>query len=120
MHTINAFSLPKETSVQAKHHTAMPIKVSPKLAQAKQSAAHNKNAPVGKQSAGNSANVKNFITGFKGMADSATICPYFGGCQPPDMALATSPTMELQGVNTSFAIYSPTGKLLHGPVNAQV
>jgi hypothetical protein len=53
------------------------------------------------------------------MANSPTICPYFGGCQPPDMALATSPKYVLQGVNTSFALYSTSGKLLAGPVNAQ-
>jgi len=57
--------------------------------------------------------------GFNGMANSPTICPYFGGCQPPDMALATSPKFVLQGVNTSFALYSTSGKLLAGPVNAQ-
>ncbi|MGH2479849.1 MAG: hypothetical protein ACRDHW_09360, partial [Ktedonobacteraceae bacterium] len=55
---------------------------------------------------------------FQGMADSATICPFFGGCQPPDMALATSPTMVLQGVNTSYAFFTPAGKLVQGPFNA--
>jgi hypothetical protein len=35
------------------------------------------------------------------------------------MALATSPKYVLQGVNTSFALYSTSGKLLAGPVNAQ-
>jgi len=57
--------------------------------------------------------------GFNGMSDSATICPYFGGCQPPDMALAASPNYVLQGVNTSFALYSTSGKLFAGPFNAQ-
>lgn len=59
-------------------------------------------------------------TGFDGMADSGKICPYFGtGCQPPDMALATSNNFVFQGVNTSFAIYTPGGRLVHGPVTAQ-
>ncbi len=55
--------------------------------------------------------------GFNGMADSATICPYFGGCQPPDMALATSPQFVLQGVNTSYAVYDTQGHLVVGPID---
>jgi hypothetical protein len=51
------------------------------------------------------------------MADSATICPYFGGCQPPDMALATSPQFVLQGVNTSYAVYDTQGHLVVGPID---
>jgi hypothetical protein len=51
---------------------------------------------------------------FDGMADSILICPYYGGCQPPDMALASSTNWTLQGVNTSFAVYSPTGVLQLG------
>ena len=58
------------------------------------------------------------LTGFDGMADSTTICPPFG-CQPPDMALATSSKYVLQGVNTSYALYSTKGDLVAGPVNAQ-
>lgn len=50
---------------------------------------------------------------FKGMADSATICAPFG-CQPPDQALAASPSWVFQGVNSSFAVYSTTGKLQSG------
>ncbi len=46
---------------------------------------------------------------FQGMADSPSVCPYFGGCEPPDQALAASPSWVLQGVNTSFAVYSPAG-----------
>jgi len=57
---------------------------------------------------------------FNGMADSPTICPYFGsGCQPPDMALAVSPTRVFQGVNTSFSLYTKEGGIIAGPVNAQ-
>ena len=57
---------------------------------------------------------------FKGMANSPTICPYFHGCQPPDMAIAASTTWVLQAVNTSIAVYSPTGVLQAGfPKNAQ-
>lgn len=51
---------------------------------------------------------------FLGMADSASICPYFGGCQPPDGAIAASKALELEGVNTSFAVYNKTGTLQAG------
>src|ERR1700730_11612095 len=54
------------------------------------------------------------LTRFAGMADSASTCPYFGGCQPPDMAIAASSNFVVQGVNTSIAVYSPTGTLLPG------
>jgi hypothetical protein len=80
-------------------------------------------------SSGNAPHMQNATTGvntpktsarFQGMADSASICPYFGGCQPPDQALAASPNWVLQGVNTSFAVYSPTGTLQTGwPKNSQ-
>src|SRR2546423_319264 len=54
-------------------------------------------------------------------ADSATICPYFGGCEPPDMALAASPSWVLQGVNTSIAVYNTSGALQPGwPKNSQL
>jgi hypothetical protein len=58
-------------------------------------------------------------TGFAGMADSARICPYFHGCQPPDMALASSPSLILQGVNTSWQLYSPSGRRVTPPIGAQ-
>jgi hypothetical protein len=57
--------------------------------------------------------------GFDGMADSPTICPYFGGCQPPDMALGVSPTYVFQGVNTSWALYTRSGSIVAGPINSQ-
>lgn len=53
-------------------------------------------------------------TAFNGMADSASICPYYSGCQPPDIALAASSGWELQGVNTSFAVFDPNGNLAPG------
>jgi len=57
-----------------------------------------------------------------GMANSGTICPYFGaaGCQPSDMALAAGAGFVLQGVNTSFAVYNQSGTLQAGwPKTAQ-
>lgn len=58
---------------------------------------------------------------FDGMADSGSICQYFGGCQPPDMAVAASSSFEVQAVNTSVAVYDSTGALQPGwPKNSQV
>lgn len=57
---------------------------------------------------------------FPGLADSGSICPYSAGCVPPDMVLDVSPTWVLQGVNTSFAVYTPSGTLQAGwPKTAQ-
>lgn len=50
---------------------------------------------------------------FPGMQSSAAICPPVG-CNPPDMGLAASPGWVFQGVNTSFAVYSPQGVLQPG------
>lgn len=56
---------------------------------------------------------------FDGMADSAIVCPYYGSCQPPDMAVASSSSWTLQGVNTAFSVYSPSGlEQLGWPKNA--
>ena len=119
-HSLNLFSLPKESASRASaNHGQMPVRTSPKLAAAKKAAAHNANAPKAQALASTDTGVSTNAgrIGFNGMADSATICPYFGGCQPPDMALATSPTFVLQGVNTSYAIYDTTGHILVGPIN---
>lgn len=53
---------------------------------------------------------------FNGMADSGTICKFFGtGCQPSDMAMAASSSNVVQAVNTSIAVYSPnSGSLRSG------
>jgi hypothetical protein len=77
-----------------------------------------KNVPAASPS-GSSAAPNVALPAFNGMADSASICPYFGGCQPPDMALAVSSQYVFQGVNTAYALYSTSGTLLAGPINAQ-
>jgi len=125
--TVNVFKLPKETasSAAAKSsatHPFIPVRTSPHLAAAKAAAAHETNAPKARAltSPPTGAGSNSSSVGFNGMADSATICPYFGGCQPPDMALATSPQFVLQGVNTSYAVYNTSGKLVLGPINDQV
>jgi hypothetical protein len=54
------------------------------------------------------------------MSDSTSICPYLGGCQPPDGTIAASPSYVVEGVNTSFAVYQTNGVLVAGwPKNAQ-
>ena len=115
-HTVNVHSLPVVTNKPAVNHKQSLFFSGSKYAAAKKTATSNKNAPGGKSATVDSAS-KSGIFGFNGMADSATICPYFGGCQPPDMDLATSPQFVLQGVNTSYAIYDTTGHLVVGPIN---
>jgi hypothetical protein len=57
---------------------------------------------------------------FAGMADSASTCPYFGGCEPPDMAVASNGSFVVQAVNTSIAVYNTSGVLQSGfPKNSQ-
>ncbi len=51
---------------------------------------------------------------FKAMADSASTCPYFGGCEPPDMAVASNGTWVVEAVNTSIAVYNTSGVLQAG------
>jgi hypothetical protein len=115
-HSANLFSLPKEplSAALTKSPRQLPVRM---IHSNKSGAASNKNAPVNKSPLKATSLSTSGGTGFKGMADSATICPYFGGCQPPDMALATSPTLVLQGVNTSYAFYNTSGKLVAGPIN---
>jgi hypothetical protein len=51
---------------------------------------------------------------FSGMQDG-TVCQYFGGsCAPPDGAIAASKFYVVEALNTSIAVYSPTGVLHAG------
>ncbi|HEV7127822.1 MAG TPA: hypothetical protein VGN32_10315 [Ktedonobacterales bacterium] len=124
-HTANISALPTATASQLavgrRQLPAMTGRSASAFAAAKANATHNKNAPNVRPTATPvaSAPASSATGGFQGMADSATICPYFGGCQPPDMALATSPHFVLQGVNTSYAVYTTSGTLVHGPINDQ-
>jgi hypothetical protein len=77
-----------------------------------------KNVPAASPLGSTLAAPNTTFAAFNGMADSPTICPP-SGCQPPDMALAASSKYVLQGVNTAFALYSTSGTLLAGPINAQ-
>jgi len=66
------------------------------------------------------ANTPGATKNFQGQSNSAATCPYFGGCAPPDQGLAASKNYVVQLVNTSIAIYTPTGALFTGfPKNLQ-
>jgi hypothetical protein len=74
-------------------------------------------SPVRASSAGTPALTASFI----GQQGSNTTCSYFvTGCNPPDMALAASPSYVLQGVNTQWEVLTPSGRVVSGwPVSAQ-
>src|SRR5579859_631601 len=128
-HVVDMQQVPAETPAQANRgSTMLPLLTgvsSAVYAQRKAAAAHNQLAPTGNSQSYAAPTTQSTMTpittkSFQGMADSASICPYFGGCQPPDQALATSRSYVVQGVNTSFAVYSTAGTLQAGwPKNAQ-
>ncbi len=81
-------------------------------------AATSARAPIGQPSGAGTLAQSN--PSFLGMSDSTAVCPYSGGCQPPDGAIAASPTFVVEGVNTSFAVYQTSGALVAGwPKSAQ-
>jgi hypothetical protein len=129
MHTIDMQKVAAETSAPASHRSAaLPLLTgvsSVVYSQRKADAAHNQTAPVSSSRSYAAPTTQSALTptrtkAFQGMADSASTCPYFGGCEPPDQALATSKYYVLQGVNTSFAVYNTSGTLQAGwPKNSQ-
>jgi hypothetical protein len=130
---VNMQNVPKETAAQAAANTqrrAMPLGtgVSPQVyAQRKAAAAHSNAVKPGTapmkapaKSSSTATQTPGAISQFAGMSDSAATCPFFGGCQPPDQALAVSFSQVVQGVNTSFAVYNLKGTLQPGwPKTAQ-
>jgi hypothetical protein len=113
--------VPKATPGNAQYDQQMPVLTGASAAQyskEKAAAAHNTSTsfmtnafPAG--SAG--ANIPVAQKNFDGLANSNSICPYYkNGCQPPDMALASSSQWVLEGVNMSFGVYDPLGNLLSG------
>ncbi|MFZ0129047.1 MAG: hypothetical protein WB808_13995 [Candidatus Dormiibacterota bacterium] len=117
--TRNIFNLPTVKAGAALRAAPRTLAVRGSLA-SKSRARTGLRAPVATQLlAGASSAGAGTISGvkFQGMADSASICPYFGGCQPPDMALAASPKYVLQGVNTSYEIFKTNGTPWIGPIN---
>lgn len=127
MHVVDMQTVPAETAGSPGH---LPIKSLPVpasnptvYAKLKAEAAHNKNAPRALPVQANPKAISTDTPGatkhFQGMADSTSICAPFG-CQPPDQALAASTKWVLQGVNSSFAVYSPGGALQTGwPKNSR-
>src|SRR5437588_3349431 len=130
MHTVDTRNVPADTAHSSNHvNRIVPwtMGVSPAVyAQRKAAAAHNNNAPVNTHpfpaSATGSASPSTppLISKFRGMSDSPSICPIWGMCPHPDMALAASPNWVFQGVNESWAVYNTNGKLQQGwPINYQ-
>lgn len=121
MHVVDMHNVPAETPGSASQHpVVLPLLTGMSqavYAQRKATAAHAQNAPVGNYPyatpSGGSVYTPSATKKFQGMADSTSICPPFG-CQPPDQALAASGSWVLQGVNTSFAVYSTGGTLQTG------
>jgi hypothetical protein len=122
-YSVNMHNLPAEPSSSIAH----PARLMPLLHMPNKSgAAQNKNAPhfqgFPALGSGPIPTTPPTTAKFKGMADSGTICGYFGtGCQPPDMALGASPQWVFQGVNTSWAVYDTHGAIQSGwPKNSQM
>ncbi|MGH2517918.1 MAG: hypothetical protein ACRDHP_19910, partial [Ktedonobacterales bacterium] len=123
--------VPQETQANLnKGSGAMPI-LTPKGATAYQKAQQMKSNAAAPHNAGiatiksstASANLPSTFNKFQGQSNSGTVCSYFGsgGCQPPDMGLAASPTgLALQSVNTSLSLYNLAGAVQAGwPKSAQ-
>lgn len=126
MHTVNMQNVLAEAPGSANNRQrVLPLLtgVSPTMyAQRKAAAAQNKNAPIDTfaiSTAISAVYTPTTTVKFKGMSDSSSICPP-SGCEPPDQALAASPSWVFQGVNNSFAIYSTSGARQTGwPKTAQ-
>jgi hypothetical protein len=128
-HVVNMHNVPAATAKQLhQKQRLLPFLYpggSAKYATLKAGAAHNRGAPVVAHPLPTTSNVTpntpTATKNFSGMADSGVICSYFGsGCQPPDMALATSNQWVLQHVNTSVAVYDTSGNIQPGwPKNSQ-
>lgn len=125
---VNMQNVPKATArqISGKAHS-LPFKTTANFAQKKAAVAHSTsvvtqgaNLSTAPTSKATGPRTPGLITSFQGMSDSAATCPYFGGCAPPDQALAVSFSWVLQGVNTSIAVYNLSGALQPGwPKNSQ-
>jgi hypothetical protein len=114
-------------SAAASPEESRTVRLSPKLARGSASAkavANNQSAGVtsdntNADSAGDGGTPSPSAS-FIGQQGSATTCSYFAqGCNPPDMALAASPSAVLQGVNTQWEVLDTSGHVQPGwPVSA--
>src|SRR5258708_13708258 len=90
MHTVNMQHVPAGTAT-ALHSQVRTLPFLTGVSQAvyaqrKAAAAHSTHAPVDTHAISD-VNTPTTTAKFNGMADSASIFPYFGGCQPPHQAL---------------------------------
>ena len=117
---IDVSSLPQVAQGESTGTPAMLKDLSPLGEQALEQAKQNASAlaPTANQVASASPATPGGATfGWEGMANSGTICSYFGpgGCQPPDHGVASDGTNVVQTVNTSLAVYdAKTGALKAG------
>src|SRR5579859_1007216 len=128
VHTVNMSKVPQETPAQTKAAVrAMPL-LTPAGTKAYQQWQHSNRASAAPSNAGVAPStivpLPDFpvvYNQFQGQSNSAATCPYFGGCQPPDMGLAANAAgLALQSVNESLALYDVHGNLQPGwPKNAQ-
>lgn len=120
IHSANMRTISKTTINLSGNHSAVNDEstgVNPSIyLQRKSAAAHNRRLPQIAHPYSNSANAQftpNPKTKFRGISDSPQTCS-LGACQPSDMALATSASWIMQGVNDAFAVYSTAGTLQTG------
>jgi len=120
-HVVNMSNVPAATAKRVnQQQPLLPLYPggSAKYATLKAGAAHNAGAPVVAHPFTATSNVTpdtpSAVVDFPGLADSPTICPYFGGCQPPDMSIATSTQWVFQSINTSMAVYTTSGAIQPG------
>lgn len=130
-HTVDMSKVPQATPEQLQQQARSLPYLTPKGAAAHQQAQHSNSGAAAPHGAGltpitsgthtAAADLPSTFNKFQGQSNSAATCPYFGGCQPPDMGLAASPAGQvLQSVNTSLALYNVVGTLQPGwPKTAQ-
>ena len=122
MHTVDMSRVPAASPGLLKHglkEQPLLTGISPAIyAERKAAAAHDPAAPANAHSYTASSSIPlaspTLLTSFNGQEDSASTCPYWGGCEHPDMALATSSSWVFQGVNEAYAVYDAHGNLQSG------
>ena len=125
-HTVNAAKVPQETKAQqaASESRSLPAVIPASMKALEKNTSLAARAAAAPHNAGESLlgaksalgpEFPSVFNKFQAQEDSAATCPYFGGCEPPDMAVAAAPTgLALQVVNTSLALYNNNGVLQSG------
>ena len=112
--TQNASATPKTGAARLQQAAARETKFHSRLdagTYAKVKAQAKNSAPQSDFKADDSGN--STLSSFSGIQSSAAVCPPVG-CNPPDMAVAASPTWVFQGVNTAFGVFDTHGNLQPG------